>query len=70
MTGVRWVDALLVVLLVLGAALGRAAHPHFWWDSIPALGALIGLGGTWLLVWLAKSVLAPRLERREDYYQG
>ena len=70
MTGMRWVDILLVVLLVLAAALGRPQHPHFWWDYIPALGALIGLAGAWLLVWLAKSVLAPRLERRQDYYDG
>jgi len=60
---VRLAVALFAVLVVCGAIFGHNAHPHFAWDRIPAFGALLGFAGTWLLTLLAKSVLAPLLQR-------
>ncbi len=53
--------ALGTVLLVVAAVFGRNPHPHMWWEAVPAYGALFGYGGAWLLIWVAKAVLAPRL---------
>ncbi len=52
-------------LLVVAVLFGRNPHPHMWWEAVPAYGAFFGYGGAWLLIWLAKVVLAPRL-RRDD----
>ncbi len=52
-------------LVVAGALFGRNPHPHMWWETIPAYGAAIGYGGAWVLIILAKSILAPLL-RRDD----
>jgi hypothetical protein len=63
--------AIAAALLALAAAIfGRNPHPHVWWESIPAYGALFGYGGAWVLIWSAKSVLAPWLERRDDEAEG
>ncbi len=53
--------AALIALLVLATVFGRNPHPHVWWESIPVYGAVFGYAGAWALIWLAKSVLAPRL---------
>jgi len=53
-----------IALLVAAAAVfGRTEHPHTWWEKIPAYGALFGYLGTYALVFLAKSILAPRIRR-------
>jgi hypothetical protein len=65
----RLVTAGIVALVILAAIFGRSAHPHFFWDYIPAFAALFGYGGCWLLVVGAKK-LGERLQRSEDYYHG
>ena len=58
---ILWVSAALLV--VAGAIFGRNPHPHVWWETIPAYGAIFGYAGTWVLAWFAKKVLAPRIRR-------
>ena len=60
----------LALLFLVSAVFGRSAQPHFWWDYIPAFQAILGFGGGWLLIQLAKSGVARRLERRHDYYDA
>ena len=59
----RWTLGLAAVLAVLGVAFGQNPHPHMWWESIPGNAGVIGYVGAYALVFLAKSVLAPRLRR-------
>ena len=67
----RWIiRALLIGLFLASVVFGRPPHPHFWWDYIPGFQAILGFGGSWLLVLLAKSAAARRLERRDDYYDA
>lgn len=58
--------ALCAVLVALAVTVGRNPHPHFWWEELPAYGAGFGYLGAWLLIWLAKSVLAPLLRRDDE----
>jgi hypothetical protein len=56
-------------LLLLAAVLfGRPHHPHFRWERVPGVWALIGFAGCWLLVLFAKALAKRVLERDEDYY--
>jgi hypothetical protein len=60
----------LALALLLGAGLlfGRPASPHFAWERIPGLFALLGFVDTWLLVLGAKALGRLWLERDEKYY--
>ena len=60
----------VVSLSALAAIFGRNPHPHLWWEALPVYGALFGYAGAWLLIWLAKSVLAPLLRGEERGGQG
>lgn len=60
----------LALLFIVGALLGRPEHPHGWWQRIPGFLGLFGFAGTWLLVFVAKSLLARWLERPRGYYGG
>jgi hypothetical protein len=64
----RAVTGAAIVLLLLAAIFGRSHHPHFLWDYIPVFGAVLGYGGSWLLVVGAKSLSKRWLERDESYY--
>ncbi len=57
----HWVTVLGAILVVAAAIFGRNPHPHVMWESIPAYGAVFGYAGARALVYLAKTVLAPRL---------
>jgi len=55
--------ALFAALVVGGVLFGANPHPHFWWERIPAFAAVLGFAATWLLVFTAKKLLAPLLQR-------
>lgn len=65
------ITAVVCALFLVAAVLfERTEHPHVWWESIPGFSAFLGLGGTWLLVLVGKSLLAARLERPRSYYDA
>lgn len=47
------------------------AHPHGeeFWHKVPGADLVIAFVGGWALILLAKKVLAPLLQRNEDYYE-
>ncbi len=47
------------------------AHPHGeeLWHTVPGADLVIAFVGGWALILLAKKVLAPLLQRNEDYYE-
>lgn len=46
------------------------AHPHYHmiWNIIPGADIIIGFWGAWILIFIAKIVIANILQRRESYY--
>lgn len=46
------------------------SHSHFdmIWNRIPGVDVLIGFVGAWMLVLVAKGVMAKVMQRKEDYY--
>ena len=60
------VMAVMVVVEVL------SAHPHYHmiWNSVPGFDLLIGFAGAWVLILLAKVVMAKILQRDENYYES
>ena len=64
--------AIRIVLAVSVVAELLFAHPHGSeiWHTFPGADIVIGFAGGWLLILFAKKVLAPLLQRNEDYYDG
>lgn len=46
------------------------AHPHGTaiWDTIPGADIIIAFVGCWALILFSKKILAPLVQRDEDYY--
>lgn len=46
------------------------AHPHFEmiWNTLPGADIAIGFAGAWILIFLAKKLIAVLFQRKEDYY--
>jgi hypothetical protein len=63
----RVIIAAAVIVAVADAIFGRPHHPHFWWEAIPGVFAILGFAGAWLLIIIAKTI-GRRLERSESYY--
>ena len=61
--------AFILVMLVIEVLF---AHPHYHmpWNEIPGADILIGFAGAWLLIFIAKIVLARLIQRPTDYYEG
>lgn len=57
------VSAEVVVVNVL-----HLAHPHFWFEEVPAFGSLYGLISCLLIIVVSKALGRLLLVRREDYY--
>lgn len=59
------VCAISVVLEIL------FAHPHGdeVWHTVPGADVIIAFVGGWALMLFATKILAPLLERREDYWE-
>ena len=60
------VMAVMVVVEVLFAH----PHNHMIWNSVPGFDLLIGFAGAWVLILLAKVVMAKILQRDENYYES
>ncbi len=45
-------------------------HHHKPWNLIPGADIVIGFAGAWLLILLAKKIMAGLLQRKESYYSG
>ncbi len=60
--------AFILVMLVIEVMF---AHPHYHmpWNTIPGADILIGFAGAWLLIFIAKIVLAHLIQRPMDYYE-
>jgi hypothetical protein len=68
----RWRNAalaLLALLLLGGATFGRPEHPHFAWEEIPDVYALLGFAGACLLIFVFRGLGERLLQRRENYYE-
>lgn len=39
------------------------------WNEVPGADIVIGFAGAWLLILLAKKIMAGLFQRREDYYE-
>lgn len=39
------------------------------WNVVPGADIVIGFAGAWLLILLAKKIMAGLFQRREDYYE-
>jgi len=48
------------------------AHPHHHnlWDTIPGFDVLFGFAGCAILIVIAKLIVAPLIQKDEDYYEG
>ena len=63
---------LIAFILVMVIIEVLFAHPHYHmpWNEIPGADILIGFVGAWLLIFIAKIVLAHLIPRPTDYYEG
>lgn len=61
--------AALVVLLLLGATVGRPHHPHFAWEQIPDFWALFGFAAAGVLIVVFRRLGERLLQRPESYYE-
>ena len=51
-------------------ALFAEPHHHNLWDVTPGFDILFGLVGCAALIILAKIIVAPLIQKDEDYYEG
>lgn len=61
--------AVFLAAMVLMEVLFAHPHYHMPWNEIPGADILIGFGGAWLLIFLAKICMTRLLQRDEDYYE-
>ncbi len=67
----------IYILIAIAAAVSVVAevmfahpHGHNIWHTMPGADIVIAFVGGWILILFAKLVLAPLLQRDEDYYDG
>ena len=64
-----WIVLAVVALAeVLVVNVLHLAHPHFWFEKLPAFGSLYGLISCLLIIVVSKALGRLLLVRREDYY--
>ena len=65
------------IYIIIGVAVALSlvveilfAHPHGYaiWDTIPGADIVIAFVGCWALILFSKKILAPLVQRDEDYY--
>ena len=65
---------ILVIVAMVAATIVEAlfAEPdhHNLWDVTPGFDVLFGLVGCVALIILAKIIVAPLIQKDEDYYEG
>ena len=62
--------AVIMVIMVIIEVLFAHPHYHMIWNSVPGFDLLIGFAGAWVLILLAKVVMAKILQRDENYYES
>ncbi len=62
--------AIIVAASVVVEALFAHPHGHNFWHTMPGFDIIMGFVGGWALILFAKQILAPLLQRDEDYYDG
>ncbi len=60
--------AAVLLLCVLGELMGVHLHGAEWWPLPIGYNIFFGFVGAWVLIILAKMIMAPLLQRDEDYY--
>ena len=60
----------VLVLSIIIEVLFAHPHGHEIWHTLPGADIIIGFIGGWILILFAKKILAPLLQRDEDYYDG
>lgn len=63
--------AVIAVVAVASAVIeAMFAHPHGHelWHTIPGFDIIVAFVGGWALILFAKKILAPLIQRDEDYY--
>ncbi len=65
---VYYIVAAVLVLCLLGELLGVHLHGASWWPVPLGYNVFFGFVGGWVLIILAKMIMAPLLQRDEDYY--
>ncbi|MBR6755981.1 MAG: hypothetical protein IKM15_03425 [Peptococcaceae bacterium] len=66
----------LIYMILIGATavslvveiLFAHPHGHAIWDTIPGADIVIAFVGCWALILFSKKILAPLVQRDEDYY--
>ena len=65
---------ILAIVAMAAATIVEAlfAHPHYsnFWDVIPGFDILFGLVGCAALIIVAKIIVAPLIQKDENYYEG
>lgn len=59
---------IVIALSVVVEILYAHPHGHEWWHTVPGADIAIAFVGGWILIIFAKKILAPLLQRDEDYY--
>ena len=62
--------AIVVAVSVVAEILFAHPHGHNLWHTMPGFDIIMGFVGRWILILFAKQILAPLLQRNEDYYHG
>ena len=62
--------AIIVAASVVVEALFAHPHGHNFWHTMPGFDVIMGFVVGWVLILFAKQILAPLLQRDEDYYDG
>lgn len=59
-----------IIIIISFVAELLFAHPHYHmiWNIIPGADIIIGFLGAWILIFIAKIVIANILQRKENYY--
>ena len=57
-----------VALSLLVEVLFAHPHGHAIWDTVPGADIVIAFVGCWALILFSKKILAPLVQREEDYY--
>ena len=60
--------AVAVAVSVVIEILFAHPHGHAIWDTIPGADIVIAFVGCWALILFSKKILAPLVQREEDYY--
>lgn len=61
--------AFIAVMLIIEILFAHPHH-HMIWNTVPGADVLLGFGGAWLLIFIAKIVMANLLQRKEGYYDN